>query len=110
MRKQWKAVSLGQKVEQRIGCVARSAANYRNYNTVVERSQVVERLYKQVAGRLPKELFKQAVWEAEALASTTPYPLLFLPALAEEKISNMEQWAERQREIRERQPIFATAA
>jgi len=41
---------------------------------------------------LPENLFRQAFVEAEALAWSTPFPLLFLPALAEEKVRNIEQW------------------
>ena len=39
---------------------------------------------------------KSAVTEAEALAWSTPYPHLFLPALAEEKIACVQQWTRRQ--------------
>jgi hypothetical protein len=48
---------------------------------------------------LPQALLERAVAEAEALAWTTPYPLLFLPALAEEKVVHARQWSERQQEI-----------
>ncbi|MDB6110462.1 MAG: hypothetical protein JWR69_2212 [Pedosphaera sp.] len=48
-------------------------------------------------------LFQQAVGEAEALAWSTSYPLLFLPVLAEEKVLSARQWTERQRQILERQ-------
>jgi len=39
---------------------------------------------------------KSAITEAEALAWSTPYPHLFLPALAEEKIACVQQWTHRQ--------------
>ncbi|HEX4644976.1 MAG TPA: hypothetical protein VH598_05145 [Verrucomicrobiae bacterium] len=63
------------------------------------KDKLVERLGGEVNDRLPKELFQQAFVEAEALAWSTPYPLLFLPALAEEKVLSAGQWAGRQRQI-----------
>jgi hypothetical protein len=36
------------------------------------------------------------------LAWSTPYPLLFLPALAEEKVMGAAQWANRQQMILQR--------
>ena len=59
---------------------------------------------------LPEPLVRQAATEAEALAWATPYPLLFLPVLVEEKIEGARQWASRQREILERQTALAVAA
>ena len=63
------------------------------------KNKLVERLDAELRDRVPKELFQQAFVEAEALAWTTPYPLLFLPALAEEKMRSAGQWAGRQRQI-----------
>jgi hypothetical protein len=63
------------------------------------KNKLVERLSGDVKDRLPTELFHQAFVEAEALAWSTPYPLLFLPVLAEEKVRNAGQWAGRQRQI-----------
>jgi hypothetical protein len=63
-----------------------------------------------VGGSLPEPLVRQAATEAEALAWATSYPLLFLPVLVEEKIEGARQWANRQREILERQKALAVAA
>lgn len=40
-----------------------------------------------------------ALVEAEALAWSTAYPHLFLPALAEEKIQYVRQWTRRQAQV-----------
>ena len=48
------------------------------------------------------QLLWQAVNEADALAATTPFPALVLPALAEEKVRHASLWAARQRLVRER--------
>ena len=61
------------------------------------------KLALEIAGRVPDRLARQAVAEAEALAWSTPYPLLFLPGLMEEKLLGARQWVSRQREILERQ-------
>lgn len=60
-------------------------------------------------GRIPEKLVNHAVAEAEALAWSTPFPLLFLPGLAEEKVTKAGQWATRQREILERDIVLALA-
>lgn len=52
----------------------------------------------------------QAATEAEALAWSTPYPLLFLPVLMEEKVHEARRWAARQRDILDRQRHLATNA
>jgi hypothetical protein len=70
---------------------------------------LIERLHEELGGQVPDELFQKAVLEAEALAWTTAYPLLFLPGLAEEKISSVRQWVKHQREVQTEQRIFATA-
>jgi hypothetical protein len=46
-------------------------------------------------------LLRQAINEADALAATTPFPSLFLPALAEAKVQLAHAWSRRQRVIRE---------
>jgi hypothetical protein len=46
--------------------------------------------------QLPTRLLHLAVTEAEALAWTTPEPLLVFPALAEEKVESLFHWAHRQ--------------
>ena len=65
--------------------------------------QLADRLAEEVAGWMPEHLVRRAVKEAEALASSTPYPLLFLPVLAEEKVLSARHWANRQQKILERQ-------
>lgn len=67
------------------------------------KNRVIQKLAGESSRRLPGHLFEQALGEAEALAWSTPYPLLFLPVLAEEKVLSARQWAERQRQILERQ-------
>jgi hypothetical protein len=64
------------------------------------------KLASDIKGRVPEQLARQAVAEAEALAWSTSYPLLFLPGLMEEKLRNARRWATRQREILERQKAF----
>jgi hypothetical protein len=49
-----------------------------------------------------EQVLNAAVNEAEAVAWQTPYPHLFFPALAEEKATEVQQWAARQLAIRER--------
>jgi hypothetical protein len=61
----------------------------------------------EASGRIPDQMLNQAVAEAEALAWTTPYPLLFLPGLVEEKVLTADRWAGRQHEILERQKALA---
>jgi len=65
-------------------------------------------LATEVGGRIPNQMLNGAVAEAEALAWTTPYPLLFLPGLVEEKVLTAGRWASRQREILERQKALAS--
>jgi len=64
-------------------------------------------LATEASGRIPDQMLNRAVAEAEALAWTTPYPLLFLPALVEEKVLAADRWAGRQQEILERQKALA---
>jgi len=65
--------------------------------------RLMQKLVADVQGLLPEYMVKQAVTEAEALACSTPFPLLFLPVLAEEKVQTARQWARHQSEILERQ-------
>jgi hypothetical protein len=51
----------------------------------------------QFAGLLRPERIRQAVNEADALAAHTPFPALFLPALAEEKVLLASRWQTKQR-------------
>jgi len=73
------------------------------------KNRLSESLMPELKGRAPEHLVRQAVTEAEALAWTTSYPLLFLPVLVEEKLTGARNWAERQEEILERQKTLATA-
>jgi hypothetical protein len=72
------------------------------------REQLMLKLVEEVQGRISEVLVRKALIEAEALAWSTQYPLLFLPVLAEEKVRNAGQWAGHQREILERQRALAT--
>ena len=53
------------------------------------------------------ELLGLAVNEAAALAANTPFPALFLPALAEEKANLLSQWEHKQKVIQERSVLQA---
>ena len=66
------------------------------------KNRLVARLSSEAKDWLPENLFRQAFVEAEALAWSTSFPLLFLPVLAEEKVRNVEQWVGRQRQITDR--------
>ena len=68
---------------------------------------LIQKLADEVQGSVPDRLLQQAVVEAEALAWSTPFPHLFLPALAEEKVRSARQWASRQQQVLERQRILA---
>ena len=60
------------------------------------RKKLMRRFQQGPYRRLPARLLHLAVTEAEALAWTTPEPLLFFPALAEEKVESLFRWAQRQ--------------
>lgn len=63
------------------------------------REQIVAGLLSEAVDLTPPALVEQAVNEADALASLTPFPALFLPALVEEKIAQVRAWNERQRRL-----------
>ncbi|MDB6123810.1 MAG: hypothetical protein JWQ71_2803 [Pedosphaera sp.] len=63
------------------------------------KGRFIERLREEVKGHVPDAYFRKAILEAEALASSTGYPWLLLPVLAEEKVGNAQQWVRRQRNI-----------
>jgi hypothetical protein len=63
----------------------------------------------QSAQDLPQPLIHRALTEAEALALQTPFPILVLPALAEERVQAMSQWHRRQQDILARSAIVLTA-
>jgi len=58
-------------------------------------------------GDLPEDLLVAALREAEALAGLTPFPELFLPALAEEKVCRLRDWWQRQQRIRSQEISFS---
>jgi hypothetical protein len=49
--------------------------------------------------RLPEQLFRQALSEAEALAWQTGYPQLVFPTLAVEKVQAVASWHARQQSL-----------
>jgi hypothetical protein len=61
--------------------------------------QLMHKLTAETLDSVPQRLVRQAVNEAEALAWSTPYPLLFLPELAQEKVQSARQWSRRQQQI-----------
>lgn len=82
-----------------------SDACWKKLNELKER--VSARLAAEYETRLNDNLLRQAVREADALAATTPFPSLFLPALAEEKVQSAFAWSRRQARIREQTRAFA---
>jgi len=58
-------------------------------------------------GTLNARLVRQVVNEADSLAATTPFPSLFLPVLAEEKVRAASRWAARQQSIHEQTLMLA---
>lgn len=72
-----------------------SAACHRKLQELKER--LTERLAAEYAGLLSRRELRLVVNEADSLAATTPFPALFLPALAEEKVQVATAWHARQR-------------
>lgn len=60
------------------------------------RERVVASLEQEFAGTIGSRFVRQIVNEATALAATTSFPTLLLPALAEEKARKASAWAARQ--------------
>jgi hypothetical protein len=71
--------------------------------------RLTTRLAFEAGENMPQHVVKQAATDAEALAWSTPYPLLFLPALLEEKLAGARLWLGHQQEILERQKALAEA-
>jgi len=93
-------------------CRTKSLPACRNHvaaKTQLLKNRLTESLTPELVGRAPERLVRQAVTEAEALAWATPYPLLFLPVLVEEKLTGAREWADRQQEVLDRQKTLATA-
>jgi hypothetical protein len=70
--------------------------------------QLAAKFATETRGTISGQLIQQAINEAEALAWSTRYPLLFLPELAEEKVRGARRWASRQRQILEQQNELVT--
>jgi len=66
------------------------------------KSTITANLADEFAGVLKLETIRQVVNEADALAASTPFPALFLPALAEEKVLIATHWQNQQRRIYDR--------
>lgn len=73
--------------------------------------ELKERLSAQLVakygGSINHTLLRLAINEADSLAATTPFPSLFLPVLAEEKVQLADAWTRRQRAILEQTSEFA---
>ena len=84
------------------GSSLRRFATERFHQIVALKERLAANLEKDFAGVIGTALVRQIVTEAEALAATTPFPALLLPALAEEKAHNAAKWSVRQQTIRNR--------
>lgn len=71
------------------------------------KEKISDQLLAQFGALLSPSLVRQAVGDADSLAATTPFPALFLPSLAEEKVRSAQFWSIRQKAIRERTLAFA---
>ena len=71
------------------------------------KERIASSLAAEFAGAVHAAAIQQAVNEADSLAATTPFPALFLPALAEEKVRAASVWQNRQTQIRQRALAFA---
>lgn len=84
-----------------------SGAHGDKFNMLKE--QITADLAKEFAGTLHSKLIQQVINEADALAATTPFPALLLPALAEEKVRKASAWVVRQQAIREQTQSWSFA-
>jgi hypothetical protein len=75
-----------------------SAGQSEDFAALKER--VTASLEEEFAATIGTRFILQVVNEAAALAATTSFPALLLPALAEEKARKASQWATRQQAIR----------
>lgn len=93
---------------QNNGLLARSVQACRCW--AARAGQLREKLMARLAEEndISERTVRQAIAEAEALACSTEFPLLFLPELAQEKVLSARRWSGRQREILERQRTLAT--
>jgi|SRR4051812_5444226 hypothetical protein len=92
---------------------ARAALSLRRFSNacLVKLNDVKEKISRQLmaeyGARLNPAIIRQAVLEADSLAATTPFPTLFLPTLAEEKVRSASAWNRRQAAIRDQTLGFA---
>lgn len=63
------------------------------------KTKLIEQFRSEFASARHDRLIRHAVREAEALAWLTPFPHLFLPMLAEEKVRIAHAWRERQQQV-----------
>lgn len=63
------------------------------------KTRLIEQFRSEFDSARHDRLIRHAVREAEALAWLTPFPHLFLPMLAEEKLQSAHAWRERQQQI-----------
>lgn len=73
------------------------------------RKKFTAKLAIELNGKLPAALLERAVADAWSLAALTPFPQLFLPALAEEKIAEATTWFARQSQLRDPAAISFSA-
>ncbi len=85
-----------------------SAACLQKLHDIKER--VASELASEFGRVLGRDAVRQAVAEADSLAALTPFPALFLPTLAEEKVRAASDWHARQSLILERSRILAAVA
>lgn len=74
------------------------------------KERLLQPLLEKRGGGQGEAALRRAGTEAAALAWTTPFPLLFLPALLDEKVDRAERHLARQKTILERDACKAMAA
>ncbi len=93
----------------RVGAIPAHPCRSQTMKLSLLKYRLRRKLASEIKGRVPDRLARQAVAEAEALAWSTSFPLLFLPGLMEEKLQNARQWVTRQQEILDRQKTLSVA-
>ncbi len=63
------------------------------------KAELLENFRRDFALTSNGHLIRRALDEAEALAWLTPFPQLFLPELAEEKVQELRLWWDRQQQV-----------
>src|SRR5262245_56799829 len=74
------------------------------------KEQLLQPLMEKTSDQDAEAALRRAGTEAAALAWTTPFPLLFLPALLDEKVDRAERYLARQKSILQRGSRRAMAA